>query len=93
MVMVLYASGNRDRRKFPDPERFDVTRNPKDHIAFGSGIHYCLGAPLARLETKVVAETLLRRGVEIEPAGDIVRNHNPILRGVSKMPVTVRAAS
>ena len=91
MVMVLYASGNRDHRKFEDPNRFDVARNPKDHVAFGSGIHYCLGAPRARLETKVVAETLLRRDVVIEPAGDVVRNHNPILRGVAKLPVTVRA--
>lgn len=63
-LVIMYASGNRDDQQFPDAERFDGCRaNTKDHFAFGAGIHYCLGAPLARLETKIAFETLLSRVV------------------------------
>ena len=58
-VFLLLAAANRDERKFPEPDRFDVTRNPQDHVAFGYGIHYCLGAPLARLEGRIALESLL----------------------------------
>jgi len=58
-VLLLLGSANRDQRKFPEPDRFDVTRNPQDHVAFGYGIHYCLGAPLARLEARIALESLL----------------------------------
>lgn len=58
-VLVLVGSANRDERKFPNPNRFDVERNPADHVGFGYGIHYCLGAPLARLEGRLALEALL----------------------------------
>ena len=58
-VLVLLGAANRDERKFPDPDRFDVERNPPDHVGFGYGIHYCLGAPLARLSSRVALEALL----------------------------------
>jgi len=61
VVAPLSASANRDERAFPDPDRFDVTRNPKDQLAFGHGIHFCLGAALARLEARVAFEELLPR--------------------------------
>jgi cytochrome P450 len=59
IVFLLLGSANRDERKFPEPDRFDVTRNPQDHLGFGYGIHYCLGAPLARLEGRIALEQLL----------------------------------
>ena len=58
-VFLLLGSANRDERQFPEPDRFDITRNPQDHVAFGYGIHYCLGAPLARLEGRNALESLL----------------------------------
>lgn len=58
-ILVLLGAANRDERKFPEPDRFDVERNPTDHLAFGYGIHYCLGAPLARLEGRTALEALL----------------------------------
>lgn len=60
-VMPLLASANRDARKFPDPERFDLTRNADGHVALGHGVHFCLGAPLARVEAKVALEALLQQ--------------------------------
>lgn len=58
-VFLLLGSANRDERKFAEPDRFDVQRNPQDHVGFGYGIHYCLGAPLARLEGRIALEALL----------------------------------
>lgn len=70
LLMVLPASANRDERHFPDADRFDIARNPRDHFAFGTGIHVCLGAPLARMELRVALASLLRRSAEFERADD-----------------------
>jgi cytochrome P450 len=59
-VVPIFASANRDERKFPEPDRFDVRRDTRGHLAFGHGIHFCLGAPLARLEARIALEAVLR---------------------------------
>ncbi len=60
-VLLLTGSANRDEREFPDPDRFDVTRKPEQHLALGYGVHFCLGASLARLESRVTIEEFARR--------------------------------
>lgn len=93
-VFLLLGAANRDERKFPEPDRFDVTRNPQDHVAFGYGIHYCLGAPLARLEGRVALESLLFDC----PPFTCTRKHLPqiasiIVRGVQTLPLQFATAS
>ena len=90
-VLVLFASANRDPAHFPDPDTFMASRNPVDHVAFGSGIHHCLGAPLARLELGALARAFIRRVEWMLPAGEPVRTRNPLFRGVRALPVLVGA--
>lgn len=66
VVLPLLASANRDESRFPDPNRFDIHRDTKGHLAFGMDIHFCLGAPLARLEAKVILEVMLSRLKELQ---------------------------
>ncbi len=89
MVLVSFAAANRDSRHFPDAEAFDISRRPTDHLAFGHGIHYCLGASLARLEARLVGETLAARDAHLDPAPGARRVDSMILRGFASFPVTV----
>jgi hypothetical protein len=87
-VGLCAISANRDADKFRNPEEFDVRRGSRDHMAFGYGVHACLGASLARLETRVVFEELLRLmpDYHIEETG-LRRAHNPNVRGFTHVPV------
>lgn len=92
-VLLLYPSANRDEKVFDDPFRFDVGRTPNDHVAFGAyGRHHCLGAPLARLELRIMFEELLRRLDDIRLTTDHIawRRGNFVL-GPNSVPVSFRA--
>jgi cytochrome P450 len=89
-VVTWYVSANRDEEMFPDPDRFDVTRHPNEHVTFGpGGPHFCLGAHLARLETKVLFEELLPRLASIELAGPVERIRSTFVNGIKRMPVRI----
>jgi cytochrome P450 len=88
VVFLLLGSANRDEEKFADPDRFDVLRNSRDHLAFGYGIHYCLGAELARLEAKVALESLLFECPAFSCAVDnIPRVASILVRGPQWLPL------
>jgi cytochrome P450 len=86
-VSVWYVSANRDEDVFPEPDRFDVGRTPNDHLSFGFGPHYCLGAALAHLEARVLFEELFARLPDIALAGPVVRLRANHINGIKHMPV------
>jgi cholest-4-en-3-one 26-monooxygenase len=86
-VVLFYASANRDEDAFPDAHRFDIGRTPNEHLAFGIGPHFCLGANLARLEIRLMFEELLRRLPDIELAGPVERLRSNFINGIKRMPV------
>lgn len=88
-VQLLYGSANRDEREFPGPDRFDVTRTIERHLAFGHGVHFCLGAALARLEATVVFEELLRRVPDWQVDTDALTwIRSSSVRGPATLPIT-----
>ena len=86
-VVIFYPSANRDEAAFAAAERFDVGRVPNDHLAFGIGEHFCLGANLARLEIRLIFEELLRRLPDLELAGPVRRLRSNFINGIKSMPV------
>jgi cytochrome P450 len=92
-VVTWYISANRDESVFRDPYRFDITRTPNEHVTFGpGGPHFCLGAHLARLETKILFEELLPRLRTIEQMGPVERMRSNFVNGIKRMPVRVEVA-
>jgi cholest-4-en-3-one 26-monooxygenase len=87
-VVVYYASANRDEDVFDDPHTFDVARTPNDHLTFGGGgVHYCLGASLARAEIRATMRQLVDRLPDVEPDGPVERLHSDFVNGIKRMPV------
>jgi cytochrome P450 len=91
-VYLAYVSGNRDEEVFDDPFRFDVGRDPNKHVAFGYGVHFCLGAALARMEGEVALRALFERHPHLAPAGTPTRRPTRILRGYASLPVRLEPA-
>ena len=91
-VVMWYVSGNRDETAMEEPERFFVGRaKPRHHLAFGAGIHRCVGDRLAEMQLRILWEELLKRDLAIELAGPPVRLYSNFIRGIRALPVTIRA--
>lgn len=88
-VMLCFGSGNRDERHYADPDRFDLQRNPTDHLSFGYGTHGCAGQGLARMEVPAAITSLLRHVDSIQLNGEPERNFSAVVRSWSSLPVTV----
>jgi cytochrome P450 len=90
LVNSILGSANRDPRRFSSPDRFDIARNEGRHLGFGVGIHFCIGAPLVRLEAEVVFATILRRFPQITLATETLKwQEHPIFRGLKSLPVYI----
>jgi cytochrome P450 len=89
LVLVVLGSANRDAARFSRPDELDVRRRPNRHLAFGSNIHFCLGAALARLEARVAIETLLHLDVDLRLAGEPRWRRNAMFRALETLPVSV----
>ena len=89
VVVSVIGAANRDPKQFADPDRLDVTRKENRHIAFGFGIHFCLGAPLARLEGQIALGTLVRRFPKLSLVSNVPEwRESSTLRGLTSLPVT-----
>ncbi|MGY1856928.1 cytochrome P450 [Modestobacter sp. SYSU DS0290] len=86
-VLMFLAAANRDPRRWSDPDRFDLTRDPSGHVGFGMGLHQCVGQHVARLEAEAVLTALARRVRSIELVGTPRRHHNNTLRALDSLPL------
>jgi hypothetical protein len=90
-LILLWASANRDERRIADPDVLNLRRSAVHHMALGEGIHHCIGAPLARMESRIAFEEFFRRVPEYEVAGPIERMFTRQERGVASLPVRLLA--
>jgi len=90
-LALYYGAANRDPAAFPDPERFDVSRTGNDHIAFGGGVHFCLGVHIARVEIAIMLRELLTRLPDIEQTGDAEWLESNFISGPKHLPVRFKA--
>jgi cytochrome P450 len=89
---IVLAAANRDPAQFEDPDRFDITRAPRDHVALGEGIHFCIGAPLARMEARIAFEAMLARFPRLrlkDPAMKPTYKGSYFLRGLGSLPMAI----
>lgn len=86
-VALLYGAANRDASRWVDPDRFDITREPKRHVAFGEGIHHCIGAPIARMEAAIALEALLPELETLRVSSPPTRLRSHLLRGYVTLPM------
>lgn len=94
-VFAFVNSGNRDERRFTDPDKINIARKRNRHLTFGQGIHFCLGAPLARLESQIAIREMARRLKDIDlrvPVADLEYVDSVVLRGVKSIPAAFKAA-
>lgn len=91
-VLCLFGAANRDPRKWPEPDTFRIDRRPAGHLAFGAGIHGCVGQAVARVEGEIILSILARRVARIEPAGPHSRRLNNTLRALETLPLRLVAA-
>jgi cytochrome P450 len=87
LLNLWLASANRDKRQFEDPDRFDIARAPNPHLSFGHGIHFCIGAPLARLEGRVAMTMLLERCRDLKVGEDVEMYDARIMTGAKRLPL------
>lgn len=88
-VVLCLGAANRDPAQFPDPDRLDINRNPNPHVAFGDGIHYCLGAGLARIQAQIAINTLVQKFPDLKLASNQLEwRKNAVLRGLKALPVS-----
>jgi cytochrome P450 len=92
MAFVILAAANRDPAQFANPEKFDITRSPNDHVAFGEGIHFCIGAPLARMEGAIAIGSALDRFPNLrlaDPAAPLEYKGSYFLRGLASLKMLI----
>jgi cytochrome P450 len=85
---IILAAANRDPAQFEDPDRFDITRAPRDHVALGEGIHFCIGAPLARMEGAIAINAMLERFPRLrlqDPTAPVTYKGSYFLRGLATL--------
>lgn len=92
-VVLWFGSANRDERVFVDPDRFVIDRAPNDHVTFGWGVHFCMGAHLARMEALTLFGAMLDRRLDVRQAGPPVRLEASMFAGIKRMPVTIGRGS
>jgi 4-methoxybenzoate monooxygenase (O-demethylating) len=91
-VLMFLGAANRDPRRWENPDRCDVSRRTSGHVAFGSGIHMCVGQLVARLEGELILSALARKVAAIQITGPVKRRYNNTLRGLDSLPVTITPA-
>jgi cytochrome P450 len=89
---MFLGAANRDPRRWENPDWYDVSRRTSGHVAFGSGIHMCVGQLVARLEGELILSALARKVAAIQITGPVKRRYNNTLRGLDSLPVTITPA-